>query len=50
MMKFRLKVKMGRNWKLGWNFYNSYEEAKKRADYMISLGHKVKVVDSKNWM
>ena len=41
---YRLEVKCGRKWKLGWNVYNSLEEAIARKDKMESAGHKVRIV------
>lgn len=41
---FRLKVKCGRGWKLGWNVYDTMEAAFKRKAEMESVGHVVKVI------
>jgi hypothetical protein len=41
---FRLEVKMGRKWKLGWNVYSTLQEAEERAKVMTSVGHKVRIV------
>lgn len=41
---FRLKVKYGRGWKLGWNVYDTMEAALKRKAEMESAGHVVKVI------
>lgn len=41
---FRLKVKYGRGWKLGWNVYDTMEAALERKAEMESVGHVVKVI------
>lgn len=41
---YRLKVKYGKGWKLGWNVYETLEEAKNRKGEMESVGHRVKIV------
>lgn len=41
---FRLKVKCGKKWKLGWNVYNSMDEALRRKEEMESVGHIIKIV------
>ena len=43
---FRLKVKIGRRWKLGIVIYNDYESALRRVEFFQSKGTKVKIVDS----
>lgn len=41
---FRLKVKCGKSWKLGWNVYDTMEDAIKRKAEMESVGHIVKII------
>ena len=41
---YRLEVKKGKSWKLGWNVYKTIEEAEARKAKMESVGHKVRVV------
>ena len=41
---YRLEVKVKRSWKLGWNAYNTIEEAEARKMQMESAGHKVRIV------
>mgnify|MGYP001191587531 CR=1 FL=1 len=41
---YRLKVKYGKSWKLGWNVYETLEEVKSRKEEMESVGHKIKIV------
>lgn len=43
---YRLKAKIGKSWRTGWNVYESYEEAEKRKEKMESAGCKVKIVES----
>lgn len=41
---YRLEVKVKRSWKLGWNAYDTVEEAEERKAKMESVGHKVRIV------
>lgn len=43
---YRLQVKLGKSWKLGWKWYECKEEAEKRKKEMELVGHKVKIVET----
>lgn len=42
---FRIEVKLGKKWKLGLNVYETLEDAKKRAECMKLVGHKVRIIE-----
>lgn len=44
-MKYRLKVKVNKRWKLSINIYGTYENAKARQDELRSIGITSKIVD-----
>lgn len=43
---FRLKVKVGKKFRLGIRVYNSREEAERRKKEMEKVGHVVKIVET----
>lgn len=45
-MKYRLKVKQGRKWRIGQVVYNNYIDAQIRQEELRLIGIKSKVIDS----